>query len=111
MGGSRLAAGELTGQAAPIETGGAALIRTGRRPWTLPAVPPAPVGRQSGRCDRRGAGLEVLGALAQAPATATTPDIVPTSTSEPDSDGEAKCGSSAPRPMRCRIAPLAWPSS
>jgi len=30
VGGSRLAAGELTGQAAPIATCGAALIRTGR---------------------------------------------------------------------------------
>src|SRR5215831_8315895 len=44
---------------------------------------------------------------AQAPLTATTPLIVPSSTSGPDSDGEAKGASAPPRLILYRTCPVA----
>src|SRR5258708_7408459 len=47
----------------------------------------------------------------QAPLTATTPLVVPSSTSRPDSDGEAKGASALPRLILYRTCPLAGLSS
>src|SRR5262249_31285446 len=41
-----------------------------------------------------------------APCTATTPLMVPTSASGPDSDGDAKWGSGEPSPIWCRTWPV-----
>src|SRR5690348_1642473 len=51
--------------------------------------------------------VSVLAGPFQAPLTATTPLVAPSSTSRPDSDGEAKGASALPRLILYRTCPVA----
>src|SRR5262249_54190026 len=79
-------------------------------------APDRPVARanQALRTPGSRGSVSVLAGPLQAPVTATTPCVVPTSTSGPDSDGEAAPGSGLPRLIWCLMCPvvgLSWYST